>query len=400
MSGVLSVVGTAVRPRLVAITAALLVVVGSLVVLRAGPETATATVFLPRAVHLYPGSDVVVLGVRIGEVTEVRPEGDKVRVELSYDREQKIPADAQAVLVSPTLIADRYVQLAPVYSGGPTLDDGGTIPLARGQVPVELDEIFGSLVELTDALGPDGANSQGALSELVTVAADNLDGNGAAAGAAVTEVSKLTQTLADNREELFGTVRNLQALTTELAERDATVRDFTGDLARVSGQLAGERERLGTALQQLALTLDEVTGFVRENREDLAGNVENLGVVAAALAKEQENIGKVLDIAPVGIANFAQFYDPVVEALAGRINGNDKYESPAYFMCSLVIGVGGSPEQCKEILGPLADVELRQPQDGSSPVSTEGAPAGPAVPAVPAPPQDTSLAGLLMGGIR
>ena len=393
----MTAVSAFLRKRMVGLVVVLVVLAGAWVVLRPGPESRTASVLLPRAVHLYAGSDVSVLGVRIGEVTGVRPEGDRVRVDFRYDSQHKVPADAQAALVSPTLIADRYIQLTPVYSGGPTLEDGGTIPLARGQVPVELDEIFGSLTELAEALGPDGANREGALSDLVSVGADNLDGNGAAVGSTITEVSKLTRTLSDNREELFGTVRNLQALTTELAEQDATVRTFSGDLANVSGQLAGERERLAEALRQLALALEPVAGFIRDNRDELGSNVENLGVVAAALAKEQEDIGDVIDIAPTGIANFAQFYDPVTEALAGRINGNDKYESPAYFVCSLVVAVGQSPDTCKDVLGPLADIELR----GGPPVPTS-APAAQQQPQTqlpPAPPVDTGLDALLLGGV-
>lgn len=397
----LSAVPAAVRPKAVAVTAALVVLVGSFVVLRGGGETTSATLFLPRAVHLYEGSDVVVLGVRIGEVVSVSPQGDRVRVELRWDSEHRVPADAQAALVSPTLIADRYVQLTPVYDGGPVMADGAEIPLSRATVPVELDEIVATLTDLATALGPDGANSKGALADLVAVGADNLEGNGAAAGQALRDVSKLSQTLAGNREEIFGTVRSLQALTTELAENDATVRAFTSDLAEVSGQLAGERERLAEALRQLALALEPVAGFVRDNRGDLAANVRTLGVVADALADEREDIGHVLDIAPVGIANFAQFYDPVVEALAGRINGNDKYESPAYFLCSLIVGVGGSPEDCQETLGPLADISLRQPQEGGSSADSASAPSSAPPPSrAPAPPVDRSLAGLLTGGLR
>jgi phospholipid/cholesterol/gamma-HCH transport system substrate-binding protein len=395
MSGIASVAAF-VRPKLVAITAALVVVVGSLAVLRAGPETASATVLLPRAVHLYEGSDVVVLGVRVGSVVEVRPEGDKVRVELEYDRSQPIPADAQAFLVSPTLVADRYIQLAPVYADGPKLPDGATIPLARSAVPVELDEVFASLTDLSRALGPNGANSDGALSELITVAADNLDGNGEAAGSAITEVSRMTQTLAANREQLFGTVRNLQALTTELAERDTAVREFTGRLADVSGQLAGERERLGTALHELAIALADISGFIRDNRAGLSANVANLAEIGAALATAEEDIGKVLDIAPTGIANFSQFWDPTTRSLTGRINGNDKYESPAYFICSLVAQVGVPPEQCPALLAQFADVPL------SPPSGAQEAP-GPSAPApapTPAGPEPSGLARLLLVGMQ
>lgn len=393
MSGLAASVAAAVRPRLVALTAAALVLVGSFVVLRSGPDTATATVLLPRAVHLYVGSDVVVLGVRVGEVTGIRPDGEVVRVELRYDADRRLPADVQAVLVSPTLVADRYVQLAPVYRGGPTLEDGATIPLARTGVPVELDEVFGALTGLADALGPDGANRTGALADLVAVAADTLDGNGAAAGEALKQVSQMTRTLADSRQELFGTVENLQALTTELAERDAAVRSFSTDLATVSGYLAGERGQLAAALQELALALDDVSRFLRDNREALAASVEDLGSVADALATERENLGKVLDIAPTGISNFAKFWDPTTRSLTGRINGNDKYESPAYFLCSLIAATGTPAEQCPAILGPLADVPLSPPSGAAAPAApSSGPPVG--------EPRDLSLAGLLMGGVR
>src|SRR5690348_10978138 len=59
------------------------------------------TAHFTAAVGVFPGSDLRVLGVRIGEVTAVVPEGRSVRVELSYDSRYDIPADAQAVIVPP-----------------------------------------------------------------------------------------------------------------------------------------------------------------------------------------------------------------------------------------------------------------------------------------------------------
>lgn len=362
------------RTRLIAIAAAVVVLAGLVTVLRSGDEQRTAVVYLPRAVHLYEGSDVVVLGVRIGEVTGVDAQGDRVRVDLTYDAGQKLPADVQAALVSPTLVADRYVQLTPVYDGGPVLDDGGEIPLSRGQVPIELDEIFASLHELTTALGPDGANKDGALGDLVAVSADNLRGNGAAAGEALEGASRLTDTLARNRSQLFGTVRNLQLLTTELAERDADVRSFSRNLATVSGQLAGEREQLGTALESLALTLGKLTSFVRDNRESLVDNVEDLQSVAAALSSEKEALGELLEIAPTGISNFTHLYTPVARGLNGRINGESIYEDPTVFACSLYVSLGLDAEDCRDLIGPMLGA--------------------------PVPAGDRSLGGLLPGGAR
>ena len=64
------------------------------------------------------------------------------------------------------------------------------------------------------ALGPTGANENGALSDLIDVGAANLDGNGEALNRTLTGFSQAVETLADNREDLFSSVDNLQTFTT------------------------------------------------------------------------------------------------------------------------------------------------------------------------------------------
>ena len=76
-------------------------------------ETKTVTAHFPRAVSVYKGTDVRVLGVNVGRVTAVIPEGNSVRVEMEYDADVDLPKDAKAVVVTPTLVADRFVQLTP-----------------------------------------------------------------------------------------------------------------------------------------------------------------------------------------------------------------------------------------------------------------------------------------------
>ena len=34
---------------------------------------------------------------------------------MSYDADVKIPADAKAVIIAPSIVGDRYVQLTPAY---------------------------------------------------------------------------------------------------------------------------------------------------------------------------------------------------------------------------------------------------------------------------------------------
>jgi phospholipid/cholesterol/gamma-HCH transport system substrate-binding protein len=71
------------------------------------------TAYFGGAVGLYTGNDVRVLGVAVGTVDKVEPVGDQVRVELLVDNDVPVPVDAAAVIVAPSLVSDRYVQLAP-----------------------------------------------------------------------------------------------------------------------------------------------------------------------------------------------------------------------------------------------------------------------------------------------
>ena len=79
----------------------LLVAFAAVWVFGGGSDTKTVTAYFPRTVSLYEGSDVRVLGVPIGKVEEVTPEGTQVKVVMRYDEEVQIPADATAVIISP-----------------------------------------------------------------------------------------------------------------------------------------------------------------------------------------------------------------------------------------------------------------------------------------------------------
>jgi virulence factor Mce-like protein len=302
--------------------AAALVLVGALgwIVLRpAGQMRVTA--WFDAAVGLYSGSDVRVLGIPVGTVTDVVPQGDRVRVSMLVDEQYDIPADANAVVLAPSLVSDRYVQFAPVYSGGATMADGAEVPLERTATPVELDAVYGALDELTAALGPNGANKDGALSQLVDVGAANLEGNGEALNRTLTGFSQAVETLAENREDLFGSLENLQTFTTALATIDAQVGQFNQNMAEVSELLASEREDLQAAIAMLSDALGDVAGFVQDNTTLLTTNVDRLADVTLVLVQQRSKLAEVLDVAPAALGNLARAYNPDFGTLDTRDNG-------------------------------------------------------------------------------
>jgi len=320
--------------RLLAATLVLALLVAGYLVTRGG-DTVRAVAHFSRTVGLYPGSDVRVLGVRIGQVTAVIPEGTTVRVEFEYDARYKVPADARAALITPNVVSDRYVQLLPVYQGGPVLRSGSDIPLDRTAVPVELDQVYRSLNDLNVALGPEGANKDGALTRLLRVGAANLDGQGAKINTALTNFSQAVQTLADGRTDLFGTVANLQTFTTALATSDQQVRQFNTDLASVADQLNAERDELAAALRNLAVALGEVQTFVAENRDSLKANVDGLTQVTSALVRQKQSLEEFLTVAPTTLSNLQLAYNPSSGTLDTR-NNFEQTSNPQNYLCSII----------------------------------------------------------------
>jgi virulence factor Mce-like protein len=373
-----------------------------------GNETKTLTAMFERTVGVYEQSDVRVLGVKIGSVTDIEPEGDKVRVDMEYDAKYDIPADAKALVVAPSIVSDRYIQLTPTYTGGPVLAEGSTLGLDRTDVPLELDEVYASLDELNVALGPNGANKDGALSDLLKVSAQNLEGNGELLGSTLEDFSQAVDTLAGQRDDLFGTVRNLQDFTTTIAGSDETVRAFNRDLAAVADQLAGEREDLATAVRQLSVALGDVATFVQENREGLRVNVDNLADVTGALIENQAALEEFIDVAPTALSNLQLAYNPSTGTLDTRDNGPAQLEGmPLAVLCPILeeadaglpLGDLGTvldeaAAACNSALGgspPAAD------GGGGLPLPIPGVAQSASAPVAVPVPADRSLAGLLLG---
>jgi phospholipid/cholesterol/gamma-HCH transport system substrate-binding protein len=326
-----------------------LLVAAALVMFR-GEDTKTLTARFPRTISIYEGSDVRVLGVPIGQVDTVTPSGTDVVVTMSYDADVKIPADAKAAIIAPSIVGDRFVQLTPVYTGGDVMADGETLPEDRTAVPLELDQIYSSLDDLTVALGPTGANKNGALTDLLETTAENFGGQGAKFHQTIQDFGKLSDTLDDNKDELFGSARELEGFIGKLASNDRTVRNFNQSLSDVSGMLAGERQELGASLRNLATALGEVGTFVRENRDALGRNIKGLNRVSQVLVKRRGELDQILDSAPLALNNLALTYNPEAGTLDTNANlgelVNQVQSDPSTLLCGFLSQADHSGALC------------------------------------------------------
>jgi phospholipid/cholesterol/gamma-HCH transport system substrate-binding protein len=327
-----------------------------------GDDRKTLTAHFPRTISIYEGSDVRVLGVPIGQVDSVTPSGTDVVVKMSYDAATKIPADAKAVIIAPSIVGDRFVQLTPTFTeGDDLLASGAVLEEDRTAVPLELDQIYSSMDDLTVALGPTGANKNGALTDLLESTAKNFGGQGEQFHQTILDFSKLSATLDDNKEELFGSAAELEGFIGTLARNDQTVRAFNQSLADVSTMLSGERTELAAALKNLAVAMTQVSTFVRDNREILGKNIKGLNRVSKVLVKQRTSLDQILKDAPLALNNLYLTYNPQAGTLDTRANqgqlGQQIEADPAAFLCSIVGQADRSGEACSQIEQALGNDE-------------------------------------------
>jgi len=304
--------------RLAAAVLAAVLVAGGFLLYRATHHGKQVTAYFAESIGVYKGSTVRVLGVPVGTVDSVRPEGTRVKVTITLNHGVAIPARVDAVVIAPSIVSDRYIQLTPAYTGGPRLADGAVIPQARTAVPVEVDQVYASLAKLANALGPNGANKNGALSGLIKTGAANLAGNGAYLKQMLTEFGGLSRTLGDSSGNLFATIASLQRFTTMLKNNDGQVRLAENQLAQVSGFLASDRRDLSAAITELAIALNRVKGFIGGNRALIASNVSKLAAITSILAKERASLAEALDVAPLAADNLVNAYDAARHTLVAR----------------------------------------------------------------------------------
>ncbi|WP_405167509.1 MCE family protein [Nocardia sp. NBC_01499] len=317
----------------------------------------TITAYFPSTSGLYKGDEVRVLGVNVGRIDSIEPGKDRVQVKMTLDRGIDIPVDARAVIISPSLVSARFIQVAPAYVGGPKMGDGAEIPLEHTAVPVEWDDIKAELSKLATTLGPVGDDKQGSFGRFVNTAADNMDGNGQKLRDTLRELSATLNTLSDGRTDLFGTIRNLQKFVDVLSASNEQIVQFGGRLASVSSVLAGTSAELGAGLDNLDTALGDVKRFLDGSGAELTEGVQRLADVTQQLVDKRPELERVLHSGPTALVNFYQIYKPAQGTLAGAVSLNNTAD-PLSFLCGSVRALetndsDRSADLCAQYLAPV-----------------------------------------------
>lgn len=231
---------------------------------------------------LKSGDEVRVAGVRVGKVREVSLEEGEVEVRFQVDESADFGTESGAQIRVKTLLGAMFLALEPAGSG--QLEKGETIPSSRTTSPYDIIEVFEGLAERSEEI--DTEQLATALDTMATLTRNTPD----EFQEALAGLSELSANVAARDEELNTLLRNLEKVSGVLSERRNDIITLMEDGDRLFRALVARREAVHNLLVSTSNLSRQLTGLVRDTREDLKPALDNLESVVDMLNRNQENI--------------------------------------------------------------------------------------------------------------
>jgi phospholipid/cholesterol/gamma-HCH transport system substrate-binding protein len=234
------------------------------------------------------GGDVVMSGVIIGKVRDVRLAGDHVDVGFTVsDSSARIGDTSSAAIKSKIALGKKVLSITSV--GAAPMRSGATIPTSRTTPAYDVTEALADLTRTVTAIDtPRLAQSLDAVSAVLDAAAPKvrplLDGT-----------TRLSQLIGDRDAQLNDLVAHSANVTGVLAARDEQIRTLIQD----GNLLLAELNRRGGEISALLdHTIDlsrQLDGLVTDNQRQAGPTLDKLNRLLATLRAHKRDIDDVLN---------------------------------------------------------------------------------------------------------
>ena len=341
-----------------AITLVLVAIAGLFVALRPAQFNRINVVgYFANSSGVFVGDDVRILGVPVGKIEQIEPQGTRVKITFWYDEKYRVPGDAKAVILSPALVTARAIQLTPAYTGGPVMANHTVIPEERTAVPVEFDDFRKQLERLADTLQPTAPGGVSTLGALVNTAADNVRGQGTNLRKTIIELSQAISALGDHSNDIFSTVKNLSILVSALQNSTGVIRQLNVNLANATALLSNDPDEIGKAIRDVNAVVGDTRSFVAANRDTLGTASDKLASISTALVQSLDDLKQTLHVGPNTVQNFINIYHPAQAAASGALVLTS-FANPITFLCGAIqaasrMNAEQSAKLCVQYLAPI-----------------------------------------------
>jgi phospholipid/cholesterol/gamma-HCH transport system substrate-binding protein len=248
----------------------------------------TYTADFTEAAGLGEGDEVRVAGVKVGEVTSVALDGDRVKVAFEVE-DAWIGDRTTAAIAIKTLLGDKYLALDPL--GSARQDPGDRIPRHRTTSPYDVTQAFQDLSGTVDALDTQR------LAESFETIATTFEKSPPHVREAATGLSELSKTVSKRDRELSELLKASARFTKTLETQKAGFETLIEDAGPLLGELRDRRDAINALLEGSRDLGTELKGLVEENDRQLGPTLEALGRVTTVLEKNGARLDRTLALA-------------------------------------------------------------------------------------------------------
>jgi phospholipid/cholesterol/gamma-HCH transport system substrate-binding protein len=235
---------------------------------------------------LKANDEVRIAGVRVGKITDIGLDGNKVDVSFKVKTPSKFGRDTHADIKVKTLLGAMYLSLDPQGPG--QLSKGSTIPVSRTTSPYDVVQAFSGLASRAEKI-----NVNQLADSLNTLAALTRDTPAAFQGT-LRGLSRLSETVASRNDEIGELLQHLNSVSGVLADRDQDLVSLMKNSDVLLRALVARRVAVHTLLVSTSRFSREVTLLVEQTRGDLKPALQQLQGVVDLLKKNQSNLDESL----------------------------------------------------------------------------------------------------------
>ena len=245
---------------------------------------------------LQEGDDVRIAGVNVGEVREIEHhDRTQALVTFRIKDEIELTTASRAEIRFLNLVGDRYLGLEQgAANGAEVLEPDDVIPIDRTSPALDLTVLFNGFQPLFQALNPSQVN------ELSLNIVQVLQGEGGTVAGLVEKTASLTNALAD-RDQLIGeVVTNLDQTMQTVDDRHEELSELIIELKGWMGDLARDRQLIGSSLGNISDLTVVVADLLRRSRPLIKSDVAKLRKLARLLNEpdSRKTVVEMLDRLP------------------------------------------------------------------------------------------------------
>jgi phospholipid/cholesterol/gamma-HCH transport system substrate-binding protein len=235
---------------------------------------------------LAAGNDVLISGVKVGSVSDVKLANGDALVSFNLKGTVELRSYTTAHIRTGSLLGQRVLALESTGSG--RMHPLDVIPLSRTSSPYSLSEALSDLT--TDVAG---TNTDSLNHSLDTLSA-TLDQIAPQLGPTFDGVTRLSQALNGRDKSLGELFKGAADVTKILSQRSAQVNTLILNANDLLSVLAERRNEIVQLLANTSTVAKQLEGLVHDNESKLAPTLAKLNSVTAMLEKNRDNLTKAL----------------------------------------------------------------------------------------------------------